>query len=101
MKPTYNFKPQSNGTNFGKFTLTLAAGITLGYGVRHITDFNEGYKVRDGMIEYKGEVSRPISNKNGVIQVGTTKERVNDLLYENPAVIKKTVEELYSTYMSE
>ena len=101
MNATYTFKQNNPRTSFLKLTATLAIGIGIGYTTKQMQNTNEGYTVKNGMLERQEMPSRELTTENGVIQVGTTKERVNDLLYENPAVIKKTVEELYGAYMNE
>ena len=100
MKLNYTIGERKS-SSLGKTLLTLTAGIAIGYGTHAFTNTNEGYTINDGYITKENHQPRKITTENGIIQVGSLKEQVNDLLYQNPAVIKQTVEELYAQYAKE
>jgi len=100
MRPNYTIREREKG-NFGKTMLAIAVGGGLGYGVNEYIIPKSGFIIEDGYIRSENMQPREITTEHGIIQVGTTKERVNDLLYENPTIIKKTVEELFTLYTQE
>jgi hypothetical protein len=78
---------------------TLAM-LTVGFIGGYVTkDYQkntaEYFNIQANKISYQNTMHRPISVQRNAIVVGTLKERLEDLLYENPYLIKRTVEEIY------
>ena len=95
-----SYRPNQK-SGIGKVLAATIIGTTAGYFGNEFHKPRDGFTINDGIIQKQGYQPRTITTEEGVIQVGSTKERINDLLYENPHVIKRTVEELYATYANE
>jgi hypothetical protein len=74
----------------------IGIGFTAGYLTKdYQKNTAEYFDIRADNISYQGHMQRPIQIQRNAIVVGTLKQRLEDLLYENPYLIKQTVEELY------
>jgi hypothetical protein len=74
----------------------LAIGFTSGYLAKSYQKTQaDNFTIQADKISYNGQLTRPITIQKNAIQVGTLKDRLEDLLYENPYLIKQTIEQLY------
>ena len=97
MRPQHIFGAIAIGASFygGYLTHKLASSPTEHRGDE--TLMSVGYNVRDNLLTYSDSsrtIQREIRQRGDTILVGTLRERITDLLYEDPAVVKKTTEDI-------